>query len=317
MNKTIGSIMMILLSVSELALAQIPGTQTGLPSAHNSQECKSPDRAAWMPKANNVKALWHMDGTAGTIANGASIASGFSGGPAAAATISGNTLSYATSTIANFRQAITATGATATDTISLTNSATDVSAGTWSFWVKMAIPSSGQQRLFYKSDNNSGAGYLAAIYSDGTLEFVKVKSSSNMKLQTCKLNSTYFANTWRHIVITWDGTTTYTADNVTNQTGVKMYIDGVELTNPGAADTTRFTGTCSNTGNYGGYAYAQPGSGTAGADTGLPLFLMGINASYTSPTATAFTGSMDEFMIWNVALSAAEVAAVYKHQKCN
>jgi hypothetical protein len=309
--------MMILLSVSDFSQAQIPGTQTGLPSAHNSQECKSPDRAAYLPKANSVKALWHFDGTVGTISNGATIAKGFSAGANATASMTASSLSYVSSSIANFRQAITATGATSTDIISLTDSSTDLTAGTWSFWVKMALPASGQQRLLYKSNNNSDSGYLVAIYSDGTLEFVKVKSSSNLKLQTCRLNSTYFANTWRHIVITWDGTTTYTADNVTNQTGVKMYIDGAELTNPGAADTTRFTGTCSNTGNYGGYAYAQPGSGTAGADTGLPLFLMGIHASYTSPTANAFTGSMDEFMIWNTALTAAEVAVVYKHQKCN
>ncbi|QDK46691.1 hypothetical protein DOM22_16785 [Bdellovibrio sp. ZAP7] len=308
MNKTIGSIMMILLSVS-VSQAQIPGTQTGLPSAHNSQECKSPDRAAWMPQANSIQAIWHMDGTVGNVANASVLPSGFTGGPTLTATMAGTNLSYGNSTIANFRQTITGNG-NANDIIKLTTTSdlADLPAATFSMWVKMAYPSGSNQRLFYRSDNNTSKGYFFVFRTDGSLDFRKVHASTNMERQSCPISSAYWGTGWHHLVVTWDGTSNYT--------GLKYYLDGTELTF-NVADS-RFTGTCTNQASYGGYATGTNGTGGFTTDAAYPFILFGVPASSASnPTSASLTGSMDEVMIWNKALTAAEVAVVYKHQKCN
>ncbi|WP_413292765.1 LamG domain-containing protein [Bdellovibrio sp. HCB185ZH] len=312
MNKTIGSIMMILLSGS-VSQAQIPGTQTGLPSAFNGQECKSPARAAWMPQANAIKAIWHFDGS-GTITNGATIASA-APSTDATATIASSTLSYtshsaAPAAIANFRQFLTATG-NANDIIGVSGTALDnLPAATFSFWINIsALPTTKAIRFFYKSDNNGSRGFFSTLEPSGQFGFIKVHSTNNFQVFSCPALGSYFINSWHHIVITWDGTSTSTSS--------KIYVDGTELKYTGAADP-RLTGSCPNYTSYNGYNWQQAGTGGYSSDATYPFYLAGVPASTaTNPDSTAFSGKMDEFTIWNTALTAAEVATLYKHQKCN
>ncbi len=308
-TKIAGSIMMILLSVS-VSQAQIPGTQTGLPSAHNSQECKSPDRAAWMPQANSIQAIWHFDGS-GTVANAGTVASGFSGGPGLTATMASTTLAYGASSIANFRQAVTATSPNAGDYFSAGTNLTDLPAATWSFWIKAALPTGSHQRIFYKSNDNGSKGYYLILRTTGEFEFRKVHASANHDLQTCPVSSGYFANSWHHIVVTWDGTSAANS--------AKFYMDGTELVSTGVADTRLANAaSCTNWSTNYGYTYTAAGTGGFTTDSGYPFYLFGVPTSTTTnPSSVSFAGSIDEFVIWNKVLTAAEIALVYKHQKCN
>ncbi|WP_413558594.1 LamG domain-containing protein [Bdellovibrio sp. HCB209] len=313
LNKTTGSIMMILLLASGISQAQVPGAQTGLPSAFNGQECKSPDRAAWVPQANSIVALWHFDGT-GTIANAATVKSVITNTDATA-TIASSTLAYAAhsaapAAISNFRQHLTTTG-TAGDILGVNSTALDnLSAGTWSFWINIsALPTTKAIRFFYKSDNNSSRGYFSTLEPSGQLGFIKVHSSSNQQVFSCPVLASYLTNSWHHIVITWDGTSAGTAS--------KIYLDGTELKYTGAADP-RLTGSCPNWSSYNGYNWQQAGTGGFNSDATYKFYLAGVPASSASnPDSTAFNGKMDEFIIWNTALTAADVTALYKHQKCN
>ncbi|MBS1972056.1 MAG: LamG domain-containing protein [Bdellovibrionales bacterium] len=285
-------------------------TPTGLSSGFGNQNvCRSPSRTAWMPKANNIVGLWHLDGPVGNIANSATIPSDFSTGPTLTATIASSTLSYADSTIANFRQAVTATGNTG-DILQHTGTSLDgLTAGTWSFWVNTSIPATNHIKLFYKSNNNSSSGWWMIIRTTGEIEFHKVYPSTNLKIQTCPLASGTFNNSWHHIVGTWAGTSA--------ATDLKIYMDGTELISTGVADARLANAPgCANYATNGGYTSRIAGSGSWTSDAGNNFILFG-GTGTTNPVSTAFSGKMDEFMIWNVALSAAEVATLYKLQKCN
>ncbi|WP_413585260.1 LamG domain-containing protein [Bdellovibrio sp. HCB274] len=279
----------------------------------NSGRCVPLYRSAWLPKNTNLQMLFNFDGS-GTIANGATL-TGVVPGVDATATIASSTLTYsnhaaAPSPLANLRQSLSATG-NANDIINAGTSAgiTDMAAGTWSFWVNMAMPSGNNQRFFYKSDSNGSRGYYFILETTGQFGFIKVHATNNMQLFTCPINSTYFASSWHHIVVTWDGTSAATS--------AKIYMDGTELSYTGAADP-RITAGCANYASYGGYNWRQAGTGTVNSDAAYPLYLTGVPASTTSnPATVAFNGKMDEFAVWNTVLSPAEVATLYKHQKCN
>lgn len=285
-------------------------TPQGLLSGFGNQNvCRSPSRSAWTPKANNIVALWHLDGTVGNIANSATIPSDFSSGPSLTATIASSTLSYADSTISNFRQAVTATGNTG-DILQYSSTALDnMSAITWSFWVNTSIPGSNPIKLFYKSNNNSSAGWYMILKTTGEIEFHKVHSTTNLKIQSCPLASAYFNSSWHHIVGTWGGGSAVT--------DLKIYLDGTELISTGVADSRLANAPgCTNYSSNGGYTSRTAGAGGWTSDAGNNFVLLG-GTGTTNPTSTAFSGKMDEVMIWNTALSAAEVATLYKLQKCN
>lgn len=253
----------------------------------------------------NLIGHWKMDGTVGAIANGATMTSGKSGGPNATFTIASSTLSYSATSVIS--QSVSANG-TAGDILSAGTPAAlaDPAAATWMMWVKIGTGTA--RRFFYKSDNNSSRGYFFLLDTDNELKFIKVHGSTNMQRFTCPLNTTWFGNTWHQIVVTWDGSS--------NWSGVHTYIDGVELVY-GASDT-RFSGTCSNQASYGGYAYAQNGTGGFNSDTSYPLILLGVPASSSSnPASAGFSGNMDEFAMWNRVLTQAEITRLYNHQKCN
>lgn len=264
----------------------------------NIQECRGLYNPQAPGYATNLVAYWNLDGTVGTIATGAIIPSTLSGGPTATATISSSSLSYATGII---NQGITANG-TAADYVSAgtPTALNGLTAGTWMMWMKVTLGTS--MKLFYKSDNNGSAGYYFILGSDKRLKFVKVYGTTNMQSFTPTLASSYFSGSWHQVVVTWDGTA--------NSSGVHIYTDGTEFvysTTDSRVDTSS-----------GNTSYAQNGAGTASSDAAYPFILLGSPSSTgTNPTANAFSGTMDEFAVWNRVLTATEVARLYQHQKCN
>ncbi len=279
-----------------------------------SLRCQQTSRSSWVPQANSLTAVYHFNGSVGTVVNGATIPSEVPG-TNATATISSSTLSYAShpaapSSLAFLQNYLTATG-NASDVIgSGASSLDDLPAATWNFWVNMTIPSTGAIRLFYKSNNNSSAGYFFIIDSSGSFTFRKVHSVTNSTVQTCPL-ATSFNNAWRMITVTWDGTS--------SATSTKIFMNGFELITTGTGSVYLASpGTCLNASTYGGYTNQLAGTGGWTSDAGYPFYLTGtpVNTS-SNPTSTAFVGSMDEFAIWNRALSAAEISVLYKNQKCN
>lgn len=147
------------------------------------------------------------------------------------------------------------------------------------------------------------------IRTTGEIEFHKVHSSTNLKIQTCPLASGYFNNSWHHIVGTWGGGSV--------ATDLRIYMDGTELISTGVADARLANAPgCTNYATNGGYTSRIAGSGGWTSDAGNNFVLLG-GSGTTNPASTAFSGKIDEFMIWNTALSATEVATLYKIQKCN
>ncbi|MDG0815770.1 LamG domain-containing protein [Bdellovibrio svalbardensis] len=265
----------------------------------DAQECRSLYNPQTPGYNTNLVAHWKMDGAAGVITNGATLSSGFTGGPTATATISSNSLSYTASGIIN--QGITANG-TSADYISAGTPAAlaNLSAATWMMWIKVTAGSA--IKLFYKSDNNSSNGYFLLIDSDRKLKFAKVHNGSNLQNFSSPLASAYFSNSWHQIVVTWNGTST--------GTGAKLYMDGKELVYD-VADP-RFD-TSSGNGSY-----VQNGTSGFASDATSPFILLGSPASTTTnPAAGAFSGTMDEFAVWNRVLNSTEIEKLYRHQKCN
>ncbi|WP_413294637.1 LamG-like jellyroll fold domain-containing protein [Bdellovibrio sp. HCB185ZH] len=277
-----------------------------------SLRCQETSKSSWLPQGNNLIAAYHFNGS-GTVLNGATIPNDVAGGPTATASVASSTLTYNAhaalpSTLAYLRNYLSTTGAS-NDIISSSGFA-NLTAGTWNFWVNMALPTGTAQRLFYKSNNGTTAGYYLTIDTSNTLKFQKVYSLTNASVQTCPL-ATSFANTWRMITITWDGTLTSTA--------IKIYMNGFELVTTGTGSVFLASpGSCTGASSNGGYSAVTTGLGTSGDDSAYPFYLTGqaVNTA-TTPTSTAFVGSMDEFSVWDKALTAAEIALLYRNQKCN
>ncbi|QDK39492.1 LamG domain-containing protein [Bdellovibrio sp. NC01] len=248
--------------------------------------------------AANLVAYWNMDGTIGTVGNGSTLASAIAGGPTATVTNGSSSLAYATGIL---NQGITA-NATAADIVSAGTPAVlnDLSAGSFMMWIKATTGTS--RKLFYKSDNNGSAGYFFIMKDDRRFVFVKVAPTTNMQKFTPTLTTAYLSNAWHQVIVTWDGSL--------NASGVKIYVDGTEVVY-NVADSRIDTSS-------GDTSYSQNGSGTPASDASYPFYLLGNPGSTsTNPASSAFSGTMDEFAVWNRVLTPAEVARVYRHQKCN
>ena len=147
--------------------------------------------------------------------------------------------------------------------------------------------------LFYKSDNNVNRGwwieYGNNINSTGLdgYGFSAVSSASNIRYYIAK--NQVSTGSWVNFTVTWDGVFPNTSG-----TGVKIYINSAQNT------TTTYT---------------QAGTGTWLPDTGADPLTFGQSNLTDTPNADYFLGSAGVLMLYNRALSAAEVLQNYNAQK--
>ena len=102
-------------------------------------------------------------------------------------------------------------------------------AWTISFWFKGSNSNNGAQTVFYYGDNDtSNGGNLHVLYSGSfdRFRFHYGSNNNNIRLQT--QNNSVVANTWYHVLITYDGGTTGAASGSVNNyySRFKIFIDG-------------------------------------------------------------------------------------------
>lgn len=117
-----------------------------------------------------------------------------------------------------------------------------------SFWFKGSSSSSNGQTILYFGDNDvTNSGHLHLRYLGGNDRLRLAYGSSNNKVQWDSANNVLPANTWKHVVVTYDGGTTGASSgslsNYYNR--FKVLVDGVNVTAGG-------TWTHSNYGYSGG-----------------------------------------------------------------
>tara|TARA_R100000008_G_scaffold12560_1_gene6271 strand:+ start:3070 stop:3894 length:825 start_codon:yes stop_codon:yes gene_type:complete len=161
---------------------------------------------------------------------------------------------------------------------------------TISMWVYQEdLSTSGQNGLFGKHDSDHHRTY-AKIGQDGKMDFgVENGSGSDeggrLRLTNADLSS---ADTWYHIVCVFDGTQTDSTVSVQNKLRAKIYIDGV---NKSVTDSDEFPTHTSNSTNYGNFELRI--------------------GNFQNGTGDCFHGEIDEVGIWNEALDADAVSALY------
>ncbi|MEA9357879.1 LamG domain-containing protein [Bacteriovorax sp. PP10] len=273
------SFLFLLLFISSInfADAQMFNQMTGLLTQTKKTRCGS-FSSNWTPGMNsNIVGYWKMDGALGAAADLSSV-------PATTGsngTIHGTTGSYVAGAIS---QALNTTGASTYVEVPAYAGINDLATMTLMTWIKVSANTAGG--LFYKSDNNTSQGWYFFINSGDYRLFFNAVAGTNLKYKTHN-DTSLIAGTWAQIVLTWDGV-------VTSFSGVHIYVNGVEW------------GTA-------GSGFTQNGAGAHNSDAAQKLFL-----GYGGSGVPAhFTGAMDETAIWNRVLNAAEVAHLYKNQKCN
>ena len=157
---------------------------------------------------------------------------------------------------------------------------------------------------FGNSTNDSPFSISAWIYMDSTTNFrilakydapnyeyqFDVGGSSNLRFfifdgtsYRARIGSTLSINQWYHVVATYNGVGNTNAEN-----GIKIYVDGVEI-----------TGTTDSNGSY-----------TAMHNTTAPVYIGRIASSYAN-------GKIDETSIFNYSLSEAQVLEIYNNGRPN
>ena len=166
------------------------------------------------------------------------------------------------------------------------SSLTGLTSLTANMWLKIQDAGS---VLFYKSDSNVNRGWFIE-YGDnvnGTGQngfgFSAVSSASNIRYYIAK--NQVPTGSWTNLTVTWDGVFPNTSG-----TGVKIYVNGVQNT------TT---------------VYTQAGSGTWLPDTGADPLSFGESEPTDTANANYYSGSAGVLMLYNRALSAAEVTQNY------
>lgn len=166
------------------------------------------------------------------------------------------------------------------------SSLTGLTTLTANMWLKIQDPGA---TLFYKSDGNSSRGWFIE-YGDNVASsgqngfgFAAVTTGTNLRYYINK--NQLITGSWANYTITWDGVFPNTLG-----TGVKIYINGVQNT------TTTYTAA---------------GGGTRGADTGADPLEFGYGDITGTTNANDFSGSIGVLMLYNRALTAAEITQNY------
>ena len=161
-------------------------------------------------------------------------------------------------------------------------------AGTISFWYSGNTSwNDGTDRILFDASNNLGGGdrhFFLAKSGSGSLVFSLKDSAGTVSTATTP-NYGYTANEWHHITVSWNVATS----------SLTIYLDGTLA----GSSATALNGTLGDTNTL--YVGAQ----RSGSITGTP-------SGYTNNTSNGF---IDEFRIYNVALSALEIESMpaYRH----
>ena len=167
------------------------------------------------------------------------------------------------------------------DDLSFTDGSNNDKSFSASIWVRFTNLSQ-VQGLFGKAANTSTREYFATVSTSGAISFQLADESTNHFISKTSPNNVVVANTWHHIVVTYDGSE--------NHTGMNIYVDGVLTTTQSAA-----TG-----GSYAGLE-----------NLGSSLFVgLGMSAS----TLRYLKGDVAEFALWSKELTSFAVTALY-HRK--
>ena len=153
--------------------------------------------------------------------------------------------------------------------------------GTVSMWIKPAsLGENNLGRLIHKAPDNNANTEGFTFYLDNTneLEFIHGYGTAKGKWETTNADLAF--NTWSHVAITFDATTT---------TAPIIYVNG-------AAEALTETDTP---------------SGAYGSDATHDLFFGNNNV-----TGRTFDGALDDVRLYNRALSAGEITALYNLADC-
>jgi len=129
--------------------------------------------------------------------------------------------------------------------------------------------------FFMKRDSSGNAGWSSHIYDSNGRMRVSITRLSGLNRITS--NNAINTNVWQHVVFTWSGGTL--------AANIKIYINGKETT----------------------YSYTEDINGTLDNDSANPLTIGG-----ESDGGSPFPGLIDDVRVYNRALSATEVQALYK-----
>ncbi len=144
----------------------------------------------------------------------------------------------------------------------------------YSFWVKNTLA----ETKYLFADISQTEGIQSYIDASGKFNFQICSSGSCYTLTS---NTAVNNGNWRHVVVAWDGTT--------NVNTVQIYVDGI-LDAQGTSTKTTTTPDCGFV--IGGY---RPS-----------------NACGAVETLNTYVGSIDEFRIYNRALTTSEINQLYK-----
>ena len=97
-----------------------------------------------------------------------------------------------------------------------------------SLWFKGGTASSGQTVFYFGSNDTANGGYIELRYIGSTDKFRLRYGSTNNQIQQTTPSNSVPANTWKHIVVTYDGGTTgASSGSLSNYySRFKIYIDG-------------------------------------------------------------------------------------------
>jgi hypothetical protein len=149
---------------------------------------------------------------------------------------------------------------------------------TTSAWIYATDYGEGGQGVIVEKGNGNGSGFWIIMLDGNDPSIRFIKHYDETRLQARVSYPVSYLNTWKHIVVTWDGSS--------SASNVHTYIDGVERAPWSPTDGV--------------------GNKVSDADNNLE-----IGSTTNAPISNTFQGIIDEVRIYNRALSANEILRLY------
>lgn len=234
-----------------------------------------------LPFDNGSSASLANGGTAGGTATGVASAFGFVSAPTASTSPVklGSHSEFYTTNSSNTSYGGATLLPNSTTSFRLDNATSQMTLSTWVYWNGVAGSNNryGIANLF---PSNNAAGWSLAIDNTGKLIYAFQAADVNLGRSRTTTSAVISTGTWVNVTLTVD-------TSITNSGAVAMYVNGVQQALTGASLTTAVT--VSNPGDIavGVYNHTSGGAGSF-----------------------ALNGYMDDFAMWDTALSAAQIKAV-------